>query len=49
MPLYSMTHWMATEYPKGEILPYAGFYIEAPWTASKTNELPVTDFEFFTY
>lgn len=34
VPLYSMTHWMDSEYPKGEIVPYAGFYIEAPWTAS---------------
>ena len=49
VPLYSMTHWMDSEYPKGEIVPYAGFYIEAPWTASGKNEIPTSNFEFFTY
>ena len=49
LPLYSMTHWMDSEYPKGEIVPYAGFYIEAPWTASGKNEIPTSNFEFFTY
>lgn len=49
VPLYSMTHWMDSEYPKGEIVPYAGFYIEAPWTASGKNEIPTGNFEFFTY
>lgn len=49
VPLYSMTHWMDSEYPKGEIVPYAGFYIEAPWTATGKNEIPTSNFEFFTY
>ena len=49
VPVYSMTHWMDSEYPKGEIVPYAGFYIEAPWTASGKNEIPTGNFEFFTY
>lgn len=49
VPLYSMTHWMDSEYPKGEIVPYAGFYIEAPWTTSGKEEIPTGNFEFFTY
>ena len=49
VPLYSMTHWMDSEYPKGAIVPYAGFYIEAPWTASGKDEIPTSNFEFFTY
>lgn len=49
LPIYTMTHWMDSEYPKGEIVPYAGFYIEAPWTASGKNEIPTSNFEFFTY
>ena len=49
VPVYSMTHWMDSEYPRGEIIPYAGFYIEAPWTASGKNEIPTGNFEFFTY
>ena len=49
VPLYSMTHWMDSEYPKGVIVPYAGFYIEAPWTASGKDEIPTSNFEFFTY
>lgn len=40
-----MTHWMDSEYPKGEIVPYAGVYIEAPWTASGKNEIPTSNFE----
>lgn len=49
LPVYSMTHWMDSEYPKGEIIPYAGFYIEAPWTGRGKEELPPSNFEFFTY
>ena len=49
VPLYTMTHWMSTEYPRGEIVPYAGFYLEAPWCGTGKDELPVSDFEFFTY
>ena len=49
VPIYSMTHWMDSEYPKGEIIPYAGFYIEAPWTAHGKEEIPTGNFEFFTY
>lgn len=49
LPLYTMTHWMDSEYPQGEIVPYAGFYIEAPWTTSGKNEIPISNFEFFTY
>ena len=49
VPIYTMTHWMDSEYPKGEIVPYAGFYIEAPWTAHGKEEIPTGNFEFFTY
>lgn len=49
VPVYTMTHWMDSEYPKGEIVPYAGFYIEAPWTTSGKSEMPTSNFEFFTY
>lgn len=49
VPLYTMTHWMDAEYPQGEIVPYAGFYIEAPWTTSGKQEMPTSNFEFFTY
>lgn len=49
VPIYSMTHWLDTEFPKGEIIPYAGFYIEAPWTTSGQEEMPTSNFEFFTY
>lgn len=49
VPVYSMTHWMSTEFPKGEIIPYAGYYIETPWTADGKKELPVSDFEYYTY
>lgn len=28
VPIYSMTHWMDSEYPKGEIVPYAGFILK---------------------
>lgn len=49
VPLYSMTHWMDSEYPKGEIIPYAGYYIETPWTASGKKELPISGFEYFSY
>lgn len=30
VPIYSMTHWMDSEYPKGEIVPYAGFILRLP-------------------
>lgn len=49
VPLYTMTHWMDSEYPKGEIVPYAGYYIETPWTANGKEELPTSNFEYFTY
>lgn len=49
VPLYSMTHWMDSNYPKGEIVPYAGYYIETPWTATGKDELPISNFEYFTY
>lgn len=49
VPIYSMTHWMDSEYPKGEIIPYAGFYIEAPWTTQGKEEIKTTNFEYFTY
>lgn len=49
VPIYSMTHWMASDYPKGEVIPYAGYYIEAPWTYDGRRERPVSNFEFFNY
>ena len=49
VPLYSMTHWLDSEYPKGEIVPYAGFYIETPWVTNGREMTPPTAFEFFTY
>ncbi len=48
VPLYSMTHWMASDYPKKDIIPYAGYYIETPWSPG-TEELPVGNFQFFSY
>ncbi len=48
VPVYSMTHWMAADYPKMEIIPYAGYYIETPWTRGY-GELPVSNFQFFSY
>lgn len=49
LPIYSMTHWMSTDYPKGEIVPYAGYYIETPWTVSGKEEIPTSNFEYFSY
>ena len=49
VPIYSMTHWMSVNYPKGEIVPYAGYYIETPWINSGKNELPISNFQFFSY
>ncbi len=49
VPIYSMTHWMDSEYPKGEIVPYAGFYIETPWTGKGKEEIPTGNFEYFTF
>lgn len=48
VPVYSMTHWMASDYPKKEIIPYAGYYIETPWSGG-FEELPVSNFQFFSY
>lgn len=48
VPIYSMTHWMSSEYPKKELIPYAGYYIETPWF-SGVDELPVSNFQFFSY
>ncbi|MCY4780036.1 beta-galactosidase [Sphingobacterium sp. UT-1RO-CII-1] len=49
VPVYSMTHWMDSEYPKGEIVPYAGFYLETPWVTNNGKMTPPTNFEYFTY
>ena len=49
VPVYSMTHWMSVDYPKGEIVPYAGYYIETPWINSGKKELLVSNFQFFSY
>lgn len=49
VPLYTMTHWMDSEYPKGEIVPYAGFYIETPWVTNHGKMTEATNFEYFTY
>lgn len=49
VPLYTMTHWMDSDYPKGEIVPYAGYYIETPWTSTGKQELPISNFEYFSY
>jgi len=49
VPVYSMTHWMDSDYPKGEIIPYAGFYIETPWITMGRDIGPPTSFEFFTF
>ena len=32
VPIYSMTHWMSSDYPRKEVIPYAGYYIETPWS-----------------
>lgn len=49
VPLYTMTHWMSSDYPKGEIIPYAGYYIETPWTTHGKEEIATSNFEYFTY
>ncbi|MFU1855704.1 beta-galactosidase [Sphingobacterium sp. NGMCC 1.201703] len=49
VPLYTMTHWMDSEYPKGEVVPYGGFYIETPWVTNNGKITPPTNFEYFTY
>ena len=49
LPVYSMTHWMMSDYPKGEIIPYAGYYLETPWISFGDKENPTTDQEFFSY
>lgn len=49
VPIYSMTHWMDSAYPKGEIIPYAGFYIETPWTWNGKTDTPPSNFEYFSY
>lgn len=49
VPLYTMTHWMDSEYPKGEVVPYGGFYIETPWITNNGKMTPPTNFEYFTY
>ena len=49
VPVYSMTHWMMSDYPKGEIVPYAGYYLETPWISFGEKENPTTDQEFYSY
>lgn len=49
VPVYSMTHWMMSDYPKGEVIPYAGYYLETPWISYGNKENPTTDQEFFSY
>lgn len=49
VPLYTMTHWMSSDYPKGELIPYAGYYIETPWTTHGKEEIKTSNFEYYTY
>ena len=49
VPVYSMTHWMMSDYPKGEVIPYAGYYLETPWISYGDEENPTTEQEFFSY
>lgn len=49
VPIYSMTHWMMSDYPKGEVVPYAGYYLETPWISYGDKENPTTPQEFFSY
>ena len=49
VPVYSMTHWMMSDYPKGEVIPYAGYYLETPWISYGDKENPTTEQEFFSY
>ncbi len=49
VPVYSMTHWMMSDYPKKEVIPYAGYYLETPWISHGNEENPTTPQEFFTY
>lgn len=49
LPVYSMTHWMMSDYPKGEVIPYAGYYLETPWISYGDKENPTTNQEFFSY
>lgn len=48
VPVYSMTHWMSSDYPKRDIIPYAGYYIETPWSPGY-GDLPIGNFQFFSY
>lgn len=49
LPIYSMTHWMMSDYPKGEIIPYAGFYMETPWVYNNGKKNKTTMQEFLSY
>ena len=49
LPIYSMTHWMMSDYPKGEIIPYAGYYMETPWVYNNGKKNETTSQEFFSY
>lgn len=49
VPVYSMTHWMMSDYPKGEVIPYAGYYLETPWISYGDKENPTTEQEYFSY
>lgn len=49
VPIYSMTHWMMSDYPKGEVIPYAGYYLETPWIYNGDKENPTTNAEFYSY
>lgn len=49
VPIYSMTHWMLSDYPKGELIPYAGYYMETPWIYNEGKDNLTTPQEFFSY
>lgn len=49
VPIYSMTHWISVDYPKGEIIPYAGYYIETPWILDGPGVTPISRFQFLSY
>lgn len=48
VPLYTVTGWDQTVYPKGEVVPVHGGYPDEPWSA-KTDKLPPKENYLFRF
>jgi beta-galactosidase len=46
VPLYTVTGWDQTVYPRGEVLPVMGGYPDEPWAASRTMLPPKENYLF---